>query len=139
MPRLSETGADRDEYLNKARQYTIEFDTVGAKTITAVPAHKRNIKINLVTDAFFHPGDKSYDIQDAEHYGKVSRNLSPTIARILNMLKLPDTRETFGLTYRDLIEMDDVTLSHIHEEVAEMYKQRVETQKQQEKILHDSK
>ena len=55
------------------------------------------------------------------------------------MLKLPDTRETFGLTYRDLIEMDDVTLSHIHEEVAEMYKQRVETQKQQEKILHDSK
>ena len=112
------------------------FDMAGAKAITAVPQEKRNIKLNLVTDAFFHPGDKRYDIQDSTHYGEVRRNLSPTIDRILNILKLPDTRETFGLTYRDLLEMDDLTLSHVHETVAEMYKQRVETQKQQEKELH---
>lgn len=139
MPILSEAGDDRFEYLNRARNYTLEFDSVGAKAVSAVPANKRNIKINLVTEAFFHPKDPLYNLNDSEHYGQASRSLSPTIKKILDIMKLPDTRETFGLTYRDLLEMDDVTLTYVHETVFKMYEQRVEAQRKQEKELNNGK
>lgn len=139
MPILSEAGSDRNDILRNASKYTLEFDTVGAKAIAQVPAHNRNIKINLVTEAFFRKGNPLYNLNDSEHYGQADRKLLPTVARVLDILRMPDSREVFGLTYRDLMEMDDPTLTYIYDVVSELYDKRVEAQKQQEQALNGTK
>ena len=136
MPILSEAGTDRSDFLNNARQYTLEFDTVGAKMVAQVPAKNRNIKINLVTEAMFHKGNPVYNINDYEHYGKTENRVSPTIMRILNILRMPDSREIFGLTFRDLIDMDDATLTYIYDSVSELNDKRIKIQQEQEKLLN---
>ena len=136
MPILSEAGSDRADILNNARKYTLEFDTVGAEAIMQVPRKNRNIKIALVTDTFFHRGDPSYDINNYDRFGRTTRSLSPTIERIFNILKIPDTKEVFGLTYRDLLEMDETTLTYVHDAVYELYKERLKIQQEQEKLLN---
>ena len=136
MPILSEAGSDRADILNNARKYTLEFDSIGADAIMQVPRKNRNIKIALVTETFFHKGDKRYDITDHDHFGRVSRELNPTIERILNILKIPDTKEVFGLTYRDLLEMDETTLTYVQDAVYELYKERLKIQQEQEKLLN---
>ena len=103
--------------------------------ISQVPLKYRNIKVNLVTEAFFHQGNPYYNINNPK-YGKTTRQLLPTVERILNILKLPDTREVFGLTYRDLIEMDDVTLTYIYDTVYSLYQDRLKLQEEQEKTLN---
>lgn len=139
MPILSEAGTDRNDILRNASKYTLEFDTIGAQAIAQVPAQNRNIKINLVTEAIFHKQNPLYNINDYEHYGKTDRRLSPTIARIIDILRMPDSREVFGLTYRDLLEMDDVTLTYIYEVVDNLYQERIKAQKEQEKALNGTK
>ena len=136
MPILSEAGTDRNTLLRNASKYTLEYDTIGAEAIAQVPAHNRNIKISLVTEAFFHKGNPVYDINDFEHYGRVEHTVSPTVERILNILRMPDSREVFGLTFRDLYEMDDATLTYIYDIVYDMYKQRIQAQQEQEKALN---
>lgn len=136
MPILSEAGTDRNTLLRNASKYTLEYDTIGAEAIAQVPAHNRNIKISLVTEAFFHKGNPVYDINDFEHYGRVEHTVSPTVERILNILRMPDSREVFGLTFRDLYEMDDATLTYIYDIVYDMYKQRIQAQQEQEKVLN---
>ena len=136
MPVLSEAGSDRDDILRKANQFTLEFDSVGAKAIAQIPAHNRNVKLCMVTESFFHKGNPYYNIKDTEHYGQVNRSIPPTTERILNILRMPDSREVFGLTYRDLVEMDDQTLTYIYDVVYEMYKQRLQAQQEQEKTLN---
>lgn len=135
MPILSEAGSDRSDIIRNASRYALEFDEFGAQAISAVPAKYRNIKMNLVQEAFFHPGDPYYDIRDPK-YGKATRQLLPTVERVLNILKLPDTREVFGLTFRDLIEMDDLTLTYIYDTVYDLYKERLDLQKEQEKSFN---
>ena len=91
---------------------------------------------SLVTEAFFHRGDKRYDINDPDHFGRVSRQLDPTIERIFSILKIPDTKEVFGLTYRDLLEMDETTLTYVQDTVYGLYKERLKIQQEQEKLLN---
>lgn len=136
MPVLSEAGSDRNDILRNAGKYTLEFDTVGAKAIAQVPAHNRNIKLNLVTEAFFHKSDPAYNINDYEHYNKTDRRPTDTVSRIIDILRMPDSREIFGLTYRDLIEMDEITLEYVYDIVDQLNQQRIQAQKEQEKQLN---
>lgn len=136
MPILSEAGADRNDILRNASRYALEFDTIGAQAIAQVPARNRNIKVNLVTEAIFHKGNPVYNLNDSENYGKAERYISPTIERIMNILRMPDSREVFGLTFSDLYEMDDATLTYIYNTVYDMYKQRIQTQQEQEKAIN---
>ena len=136
MSILSEAGTDRNDFLTNARKYALEFDTVGAKMISQVPAYHRNIKTNMVTEAIFHKSNPVYNINDYEHYGQTDHRVDPTIEKIMNILRMPDSREIFGLTYRDLIEMDDATLSYIYDTVFELYDKRLKIQQEQEKQLN---
>lgn len=136
MPILSEAGTDRSDILKNARKYVLEFDMVGAQAIAQVPARNRNVKACLVTEAIFHKGNPVYNINDFEHYGQTEHRISPTIERIMNILRMPDSREVFGLTYRDLIEMDDATLTYIYDAVYELYEKRLQAQQEQEKALN---
>ena len=90
----------------------------------------------MVTEAIFHKSNPVYNINDYEHYGQTDHRVDPTIEKIMNILRMPDSREIFGLTYRDLIEMDDATLSYIYDTVFELYDKRLKIQQEQEKQLN---
>ena len=137
MPILSEVGTDRKDSVNRINKYIREFELVGSEAISVIPARNRNVKLNLVTEAFFHKDKPSHNLQDSENYGKVDPQAQPTLERILDILKIPESREIYGLTFRDLIEMDTLSLNKIEDSVMNLYKQRSEMQSKEEAKHHE--
>ena len=135
MPILSQVGTDRADYVKKINQYLNEFETIGCKAISSVPAHNVNVKLNMVTEAFFNGMLPNYNINDAEHYGRIAMKKKPTLERVLNILKMPESREIFGLTFKDLINLDDDSLTYITNQVRDIYEQKQAIQKREESKL----
>lgn len=131
MPVLSEVGADRKDGVNRINRYIREFEMVGADTISKIPAMNRNVKLNLVTEAFFL-GDKPNHSFSDPTYGQIDQSSQPTLERVLDILKIPESREIFGLTFRDLIDMDTLSLDKIEKKVLDLYKKRSEMQEKEE-------
>ena len=110
----------------------------GADAISQVPAENRNVKLNLVTETFFDGDKPSHNVNDFSHYGRPDPLQYPTIDRIMNILKIPESREIFGLTFRDLIELDGSTLEYINNAVLELYKQRQDMMQKEEAKHRDT-
>ena len=132
MPLLSEVGADRKDSVNRINRYIREFEIYGAEAIAIIPASKRNIKLNLIKEAFFDKENPHHDFQDPS-YGQVDTQSQPTLDQVLTILKIPESREIFGFTFRDLIDMDQITLEKIEREILDLNKQRAELQSKEEK------
>lgn len=103
----------------------------GAEAIAIIPANKRNIKLNLIKEAFFDKENPHHDFQDPS-YGQVDTQSQPTLDQVLTILKIPESREIFGFTFRDLIDMDQMSLERIEKEVLDLNKQRTELQSKEE-------
>lgn len=131
MSILSEVGADRKDGINKINQYVREFEIYGAEAVSIIPANKRNIKLNLIKEAFFDRDNPNHDFQSPS-YGQVDAQSQPTIDQILNILKIPESRDIYGLTFGDLIDMDQLTLDKIEKSVIDLYKQRIDIQNKEE-------
>ena len=131
MPLLSEVGADRKDSVNRINQYIREFEIYGAEAIAIIPANKRNIKLNLIREAFFDKDNPHHNFQDPS-YGQVDTPSQPTLEQVLNILKIPESREIYGLTFRDLIDMDQLSLEKIEKSVLDLYKQRIDLQNKEE-------
>jgi len=137
LPILSEVGTDRKDTISRINRYIREFEMYGASAISDIPAKNRNVKLNMVTEAFFHNGNPNHNIQDATYYGRVDKPQFPTLHRVLDILKIPEAREIYGLTFSDLINLDISELNRINDDVLELYKQRLDMQKKEEKKYHE--
>lgn len=103
----------------------------GAESISIIPAKNRNVKLNLIRETFFDKDKPNYDIQN-DAYGQVDTISQPTLDKILNILKIPESRDIYGLTFRDLIDMDTLSLNKIEKSVLDLYKQRIDLQNKEE-------
>ena len=128
---LSEVGADRKDGINRINRYIREFEIYGVDAISKIPAKNRNIKLNLVTDVFFEGDKPNHNLNDPS-YGQVDAESQPTLDQILNILKIPESREIYGLTFSDLANMDYLALDKIEKSVLELYKQRLDMQNKEE-------
>ena len=130
MPILSEAGSDRDRAVDFAEQ----FEEVGAKQIAPLSGVNRNIKLTLVSEAFMRANEEGFTTSDPYWHMKVekSSSLEDIQKVIFSLLTVRETRELYGLTYRDFVEMDRETFEYITGEIYRLAKERVERERKAE-------
>ena len=82
-----------------------------------------------------------FSIDDPYWHMKVekSSSLEDVHKTIFNVLTLKETREIFGLTYRDFIEMDKETFDYITGEIYRLYKLRKKAEEEAEMEMKNGK
>ena len=95
----------------------------------------KNVKLNLITEAILFKDDKRYDFDDPlwhHKYFEASNFRTSRAVQVLNILQILETREIFGLTYRDLMDMDAQVFDYACEKIKSLSEARIEKQRIQE-------
>jgi len=130
LPLLSEAGTDRDRALEFADQYEL----VGAKQLAPIKGVNRNVKLNLVSEAFMRANEEGFDLNNPYWHMQVEKSSQDNNLhkRIFDIMMVKETREVFGLTYHDFLDMDRETFDYIAERIFKMAKDRMEAEKRAE-------
>jgi len=129
LPLLSEAGTDRRDALRFAK----EFESIGAKQLAPIKGVNRNIKLNLVSDVVMRSNDKKFNPKDPNWPFKCEESSDDSFPkRVLSLLQISETREIFGLTYRDLIDMDEDTFGYISDKIVNLANERIKREKEEE-------
>lgn len=96
----------------------------------------RNMKLNLVSEMFFHKEDPAYNFSDAnwhQKYQEPSYLGDSMERRAIDLLQITETKEVFGLTYGDLLDMSRDTFEYVSRVIIDMANKRIAKQKELDK------
>lgn len=132
MPILSEAGTGR----GRTVKFEYDYETVGAKMLSQLHGVNRNMKLNLVSEMFFHKEDPTYNFKDSnwhQRYQEPSYLDDSMERRAIDLLKVSETKEVFGLTYGDLMEMSKDTFEYVSKLIVDMANEHINKQKELDK------
>lgn len=111
----------------------MQYEANAPTQIAPLKGINKNIKLNLVTDLGFLKGyfrEKDPDNRFFPNIYIEDMQRVPLSRRVLDLLVVEETRSVFGLTYKDLMDMDPGTLDYVEKRVEELAKIRIKKQKE---------